>query len=73
MFNASPGLSTKYHTYGAMLPSTSMTVGIQVHILPIDYDPATLLVVCVDRLYGGKQELRKESRPQQQKGVRIYD
>jgi len=31
--NAPPGLSTKYHTYGAMPSSTSMTVCIQVNIL----------------------------------------
>jgi len=31
--NAPPGLTTKYHTYGAMPPSTSMAVCIQVNIV----------------------------------------
>jgi hypothetical protein len=72
MLNALPGLSTKYHIYGAMPCSTSITVCIQVSIL----------LKWLSRHYGGcfcwetlwwSSGKEKEIKTTGAKGVRLYD
>jgi len=70
--NAPPGLSTKYHIYGAMPPSTSITVCIQVNSLPNRQSSLSVGCFCWDTLWC-RRGIEKGIETRGANGVGLYD
>jgi len=70
--SAPPGLSTKNHTYGAMPPSTSMTVCIQVNILLKKLSNHSVGCFCWGTLWW-RRGMEKGIKTTVVEGVRLYD